>query len=216
MQTNQLKKLASVLVLACAAPVAAVAGDIGSVYLDLGMNGIGLGYGHSLSENWAARVQYNKYLRSFTGDVGDYGAQANMKLDFTLSSLQLLADWYPFSGGFRFTGGVVKNDNKISLAATNANVGNLTGQTVNGEITMSKSPSPYLGIGYSSRPQSASGFGFVFDFGVMGQDPDVSLSIPGATAAQQADIDQQIAKTRSSLSPLKTWPVLSLGLSYSF
>lgn len=213
MKKRQVLKLARLAVLACAMPVAAMAGDTGTLYTQLSTNGLGLGYAMSLNDDWAARGQYNSYKRSFSGDVGDYGSSANMQLDLTLSSFEVLGDWYPGSGGFRFSGGVVFNDNKITLTGTNANVGSASGQTVSGQIKMSKSPSPYLGIGYSVRPKAGKGFGFTFDFGVMRQDPQLTLTASGAS---QADIDAQIASSQDALNKLKNMPVIGLGLSYSF
>lgn len=216
MQTTQVMKLARLAVLACALPTAAMAGDTGTIYAELGTNGLGLGYALSVSDSWAARAQYNSYKRSFSGDVGDFGANAQMQLDFSLSSVELLADWYPGSGGFRFSGGVVFNDNKITLTGTGATVGGAPNQSVVGQIKMSKSPSPYLGIGYSSRPKDARGLGFTFDFGVMRQDPEMTLTSTGATPALQSQIDAQIASAQDALDKMKTMPVIGVGLSYSF
>lgn len=201
-----------VFALACL-PAIAMAGDNGTVYTQLSTNGIGLGYAVSVSEDWAVRGQYNAFKQSYSGNVGDFGSNSALTLDLNLSSLQLLGDWYPTSTGFRLSGGLVFNDNKLSLTG----VGQVNGKTatVNGEVKLSDGVAPYLGIGYSSKPKYAKGFGFVADLGVMFQNPKSTLTATGA-GVTQADVDAQNRKVQDALDPLKTMPVLGVGVSYSF
>jgi hypothetical protein len=205
-------KIAQIALAVAALPVAAVAGDMGTVYTQIGSNGLGLGYAKSVSQDWAVRGQYNALPKtSFSGDVGDFGAGNTLTIDIAWSSVQLLGDWYPGEGGFRVSGGVVFNNNKITLAGTGT-VNNTPNQTVNAEIKMSDSVAPYVGIGYSTRPKDAKGFGFTYDLGVMFQNPKATLtsSAPASeTAAQQVKVQEAIDK-------LKVMPALSIGVSYSF
>jgi hypothetical protein len=70
--TNKFAQIALVL---AALPVAAVAGDMGTIYTQIGSNGLGLGYAKSVSQDWAVRGQYNALPKtSFSGDVGDFGS----------------------------------------------------------------------------------------------------------------------------------------------
>jgi hypothetical protein len=207
------RKIAQIALVLSVLPVAATAGDAGSIYLMGSLNGFGLGYAASVSKDFAVRGQYNAYKQSFSGDVGDFGAASRMTLDLDLSSFQVMGDWYPSDGGFRFTGGVVANSNKVTINGTNATVGATAGSTVRAEILLSKSPAPYIGLGYSTRPKDAKGFGFVFDLGAMFQDPEVTLTATGASAA---DIATQKAKVLDAVNNLKVMPVIGLGLSYSF
>lgn len=104
------------------------------------------------------------------------------------------------------------NNNKITMAG----VGNVNGTStqLDGTVKMSGSGlTPYLGIGYSTRPKDAKGWGFMFDVGVMFQDPSVDLNAPSASAA---DVAAQKAKIQNDLSALKNMPLLSMGVSYSF
>lgn len=196
-----------------AIPLAANAGDAGTIYTQVSTNGLGIGYATSIGENWAARGQFNSYQRSFSGDVGDYGSNARLTADVNLSTLQLLADWYPTDSGLRLSGGVVVNNNKINVSGTGATVGSSTNQTVSSEIKMSDGLSPYLGVGYSTKPKYAKGFGFNFDLGVMFQNPKATLTASGAS---QADIDAQLAKVQDTIDKLKYMPVIGFGVSYSF
>lgn len=196
-----------------AAPLASHADDAGTLYTQLGINGLGLGYAASVSRDWAVRGQANWLPKqSYSGNVSDFGSSASLTIDLTWSSFQLVGDWYPGDGGFRFTGGVVANDSKVTLAGT----GNVNGTpgTVNGEIKMSEDIAPYLGLGYSIRPRAAKGWGFNMDAGVMFQNPKASLSATGGPSA--ADVAAQRAKMQDAIDQLKVMPVIALGVSYSF
>ena len=207
------KPLAGIALALCALPMVASAGDTGTLYTQLGSNGWGLGYTASVSDNWALRGQYNMFKQTYSGNVGDLGPNARLTLDIDWNSFQTLADWYPTSGGFRLSGGVVFNNNKITVAGTGATVGTATNQTVSAEIKMSENPSPYVGLGYSSRPKFAKGFGFIADVGILFQDPKVTLTASGASAS---DIAIQRAKMEDGIKDLRNMPVLMLGASYSF
>jgi hypothetical protein len=206
-------KIAQIALVLSALPVAASAGDAGTLYLMGSTNGIGLGYGRSVSENWAVRGQYNAYKQAFYGNVGDFGGAARLQVDVDFGNFQALADWYPSDSGFRLTGGLVLNNNKIVMSGSNATVGTQAGQTFNSEIKLSKSgASPYLGLGYSTRPKNAKGFGFIMDLGVMVQDPEVTMT--SSAAAGQTEAQKQ--KVYDAVSVLKNMPVFGIGVSYSF
>lgn len=210
---NWSKKITHLALVLGALPVAAWAGEYGTVYTQIGTNGLGIGYAASVAPNWAARGQFNSFKQSFSGNVGDFGSGSTLTVDINFNSVPLLADWYPGDGGFRLSGGVVFNNNKITIAGTGATVGTATNATVNAEIKMSDSISPYVGIGYATRPKDAKGFGFNYDLGVMFQNPKVTMTATGAT---QADIDAQVVKVQDAMNNLKTMPVFGIGFSYSF
>ena len=211
------KKVAIVATVALAlgtSPLVATAGDTGSVYTQLSTNGLGLGYAKSVTDDWAVRGQINALPKqTFTGDVGDFGSTSNLKIEIDWISVQLLGDWYPSTGGFRLTGGLVANNNKITVAGT-GNVNNKPA-TINSEIKMSDGITPYLGLGYSTKPKDAKGFGFVFDLGVMLQKPTATLAATGV-GVTQADIDAQLVKVQDAIDKLKVFPVFGIGVSYSF
>ena len=211
-----INKFAQIALVVAALPVAAVAGDMGTIYTQIGSNGLGLGYAKSVSQDWAVRGQYNALPKtSFSGDVGDFGSGSSLTIDINWSSVQLLGDWYPSDGGFRVSGGVVFNSNKITLAGTGTVGTNTAPSAVNAEIKMSDSLAPYAGIGYSTRPKDAKGFGFTYDLGVMFQNPKATLAATGGgvTAAQ---IEEQRVKVQDAIDKLKIMPAFSIGVSYSF
>jgi len=212
---NLSKKITQIALVLGALPVAAFAADYGTVYTQISTNGPGIGFAASVAPNWAARGQFNSFKQSFSGSVGDFGTTSTLTVDLNLNSVPVLADWYPSDGGFRVSGGAVFNNNKITIAGTGATVGAATNVTVNAEIKMSDSISPYIGIGYSTRPKDAKGLGFIFDLGAMIQSPKVTMTATGA-GVTQADIDAQIIKVQDAINNLKTMPVLGIGISYSF
>ena len=191
-------------------PVAALAGDAGTVYTQLSTNGLGLGYAASVSKDFAVRGQYNTMKFSFTGDSGGVAAT---NADIQFNSLQVLGDWYPMDGGFRLTGGVAFNNNKVTFSGSGKI--NDKAATVDGEIKMSDSVSPYLGIGYATRPKDAKGFGFNLDLGAMFQNPKATLTATGTTATA-AEIESQRLKLQEAADLFKVMPVFGLGISYSF
>ena len=195
------------------APAAVMAGDSGAVYTQIGSNGLGLGYGTSISQDWAVRGQYNFAKFSYSGNVSDFGSNATLEAKIDWSTFQVVGDWYPSDGGFRLTGGLVLNNNKITISGS-GNVNNKPA-TVNGEIKMSDSISPYLGLGYSTRPKDAKGLGVIFDLGVMFQDPKAKLTATG-TGITAADIAAQQAQMQDAVNSLKYYPVLGLGINYAF
>lgn len=195
-------------------PMAALAGDNGTVYTQLGTNGLGIGYATSVSPDWAVRGQYNALPKQkFSGDVGDFGSTSNLTVEVDWNSVQLLGDWYPMSDGFRISAGAVFNNNRINVNGT----GQVNGKnaTVNAEVKMSDGVAPYLGIGYGMKPKMDKGLGFNFDLGVMFQNPKSTLAATGA-GVTQADVDAQNQKVQDAINNLKYFPVLSFGISYSF
>ena len=196
-----------------ALPLVATAGDSGAIYGQVSTNGLGLGYAASVGDDWAVRGQINALKASFTGNVGDFGANAKLTTDVNLQSIQLLADWYPSTSGFRLSGGLVVNNNKVTLSGT----GKVSGKdaTVNGELKMSDSLSPYLGLGYATRPKDAKGLGFNVDVGVLFQNPKASLTATGP-GVSQTDIDAQLKTVQDAADNLKLFPVIGLGVSYAF
>jgi hypothetical protein len=211
---NLSKKIMCLAACLGAVPLAAVAGEMGTVSTQIGTGGIGIGYAASVSEDWAVRGQYNAFpKKAFTGNVGDFGTNSNLTIEIDWSSVQLTGDWYPSAGGFRMSGGLVLNNNKVTVVGS-GNVNNKPA-TVNAEIKMSNGLTPYVGIGYSIRPKEAKGFGFTYDLGAMFQNPKSTLTASGV-GISQADIDAQNAIVQDAIDKLKVMPVFNIGITYSF
>ena len=203
------------------------------VYVDIGTQGLGLGYAHRLTESVDGRVGISslKLSTETKGDANQNGNSFEATAALDLTNLGLYADWHVFGGGFRLTSGVQVGTNKLDVKGKVSNVNQITlngnsytganNARVDGQINLG-STAPYLGIGYASRGSAESqGFSLNFDLGVRLGKADASLKasgFDGLTANQKAQFDSDLAKEQAKLqdkaSILKTYPVLALGVSY--
>jgi hypothetical protein len=120
------------------------------------------------------------------------------------------------------------------LEATNATL-NLNGQTyaiqsADAQIDLGRSrTTPYIGMGFSSKPRAGGGLGFHFDVGLLKQDPTATINVvldpatqaqlnasPSLNATYLANKAQEEQKLRDSISGARNWPVVNLGLTYAF
>jgi hypothetical protein len=189
----------------------------------------GLDAGYRFNNNVHARLGFN------VGGVGttyqnsgvDYNANLN------LSNIHLLGDYYPFGGGLRLTGGFIVQNNRLTGTAKPSNsTYNINGTnypaaavgTIDANASFGSSFAPYLGIGFGSP--ISPGLGFNFDLGVMfpgsasatltNSNPDPLFQASPAYQIFQQDLQAQQDKTNKDLSGFSVYPVLSIGLSYSF
>lgn len=136
------------------------------------------------------------------------------------------ANFHPFLGGFKITGGLFLNHNKIDVHAaprrnvrlngvtyTPAEVGNLTGDIKFGKI------SPYAGVGYDSAFSSITPLSFNCDVGVLFQGkPKTAVSATGLLK----NSDELIKNANTNLynasnkSYVRFYPVISIGFKYRF
>ncbi len=225
-----LRKVTLAALVLAALPMQAAAAD-GTMRLDAHMStlGGGLEIGTALTENYSARVGFNKYSFSFNHPSG--GQTFNGNLNW--ASISALVDWRPWGGVTHVTAGAIFNNNKINA---NSMVANGSTYTANGigyscasaggcGVVFSmgfNKVAPYLGIGWSGQPKK-QGFSFSTDIGVMFQgSPQATVHSVGtwdvggtlvSTAALDADAQNQL---NSDLSSFKYYPVLSIGVGYTF
>lgn len=198
-----------------------------------GKVGLTTGYGADLTmggDSLSGRIGFNKYNFNETGNAN------NMDFDFKLKlqSISALADWYPFTGKFRISGGIYNNKSKIEMTAIPGPGATYTvnGQTylastdvssLQGRLTFSPA-SPYLGIGWGNPVAKGKGWGMVSDVGVIFQgSPKYTLTAtctnPGTPTCTQLqnDVAAEQAKQQADLdNSFKYWPVLSIGLTYQW
>jgi hypothetical protein len=191
------------------------------VYGGLGLPGLyTLGYAHSLGGSWGLRGEYAGGL-SWSGSGSDNGVSYNASLKSSRAGL--FADWFPFSSGFRFVGGVTANDMKLdvnALGTGNATINNKTVNMAGHFFNMNlKYPTatPYLGVGYGHQ-MSSKGLGFYADLGLTygTVTADVSTDLVGVSGISQADVDAQKQQMNDSLGGLKWLPSVSIGLVYRY
>jgi hypothetical protein len=212
------------LIWATVALLAAGAAQAGEVYGGLGTHGVTLGYAHALSPSLTLRGDFatlGKRRERQTEEGIDYDGTVNY------SRTGLFADWFPFEGGFRLTGGLTFNNIKANLVAQ----GNGSSMTVGGTTFVTATDdrldvliefpktTPYIGIGWGH--QQAKGWGFTFDLGASIGKAKVSETHSGTNLGNpaivsQADVDAEMAEIRDGVGKVKAIPLLSLGINYRF
>ncbi|MFH1578011.1 MAG: hypothetical protein ABIC18_02950 [Candidatus Omnitrophota bacterium] len=160
----------------------------------------------------------------------DYtGTESDIKYDFDLElfSLSALLDWHPFDTAFRISAGGLYNQNSLKMTAkttvsyqignttyTAAEVGTLTGEMDIDDIA------PYVGIGWGNAVGKNKQWSFSFDLGVIYQDsPKVKLNTTGSlsnNAVFQAELDREKQTLEDKLEDYQFYPVISMGVCYSF
>lgn len=201
--------------------LAASAAQAGELYTKIGLLGVMLGWAQPLNSQFGLRIDY-----ATLGDRSEQRTENGILYDtrLKLGRAALLSDWFAFSGGFRFTGGVTSNQYRLDLLATGARgsltIGNTTYNTTSADKFLVKvrypSSTPYVGLGWGH--QASSGLRFSFDVGAMIGKATVSYSLTGPVSQQvsQADIDAELAELRSGVGKVRAVPQVSLGLGYSF
>lgn len=196
----------------------------------IGTTGAGLHLSVPVMPQLDARFGVNGLNYSHSGNTSDVDYDLKLKM----RTVDALLDYYPMSTGFRLTGGIVYNGNKIDANGVPGSGGTYTlnGRSypasvvgnLNGKIDF-RNVAPYLGIGWgnaTSRRQE-KGWGFTADLGVLFQGtPRTSLSNSGCTApvlvcSQLAsDIAVENRSLQEEADDYKAFPVLRLGVNYRF
>lgn len=198
-------------------------------YADATLNGkvstLGLGVeaAFPLTESLDARVGLNTFNYNFNKSTASGGLTTNYNGKLNLQSLEAIADWHPWASSFRVSGGLIYNNNKITMtgqpSAGTINIGGVpyaigAGQSVNATIDFNKI-APYVGVGWGRTPKN-TGLSFTSDIGILFQGKPkgrVTTNIPGATAA---DINKANTDLTNSLKSFNFYPVVSVGIGYTF
>jgi hypothetical protein len=208
---------------------------------------LGLG-GHivrKISPNFNARVGANAFSMGF--DINE--TEFDYEGDLNLFNVSTLIDVQPFkSSGFRLSAGLVFGNNNIKGTADvservadelgtvefngqtidirDLNIDNLA--TIDADIDINNSVSPYLGIGGGNAVAEGKGLGFWWNLGVVfGVSPEATVTsnfsgdIPAelrdeVEAAAERTLENEEAELNDELDVLGVYPVLSLGLSFQF
>jgi hypothetical protein len=208
----------------------------------IGTGGIGVDIATPLARKFNLRGtgSYFKYNTSITENYVTYGG------DIQLAAGALSLDWFPFGGGFRLSAGVVAyNGNELTgNAALNPNESfTLNGTTYYSSATDPLHASASLRLGAKAGPQFGIGWGNIvprkankhfsvpieLGFIYVGY-PNVDLGFTGSTCNEfgtacqdvqnnptfQQDLAAQKSKYRDDLSPLRFYPIASIGFGYKF
>lgn len=173
--------------------------------------GYGVELGYRFNNYLALRAGLNKGSFGYSATTG--GNDYNYTMDF--DNIPVSVDWFVLGGTFRVTGGLVSNNNILTgISNGTANIGGTpTTTTVTTETRFAKT-SAYLGIGWGGVPSPTKGLGMSFDLGVLGQgSPTTTITAPGVPPA---DIAAEEATINNDLKNYKYWPVVSVGIGYTF
>lgn len=189
-----------------------------------------LGYGiegtTGLAENVNLRFGYNGLSGDLFRDY-DYemnGTTATFSAKASLETFSLLADWHAFGAAFRFTGGLMYNNNKFEGSAPLGyyNIGSgTTTYHVGLDTTVegSRNVAPYFGVGWGNGVSKDKHWILSADLGVLFQgSPNVTLIPTGSGAAlvTPADIAIEESNLEDELNTYRFYPVASIGATYHF
>ncbi|HEX7028465.1 MAG TPA: hypothetical protein VF268_14585 [Gammaproteobacteria bacterium] len=134
-------------------------------------------------------------------------------------------DWYPSKrSNFRFSLGVVQNNNEITASAFVDTSGQFVGDTeappntsVHGRISF-EGTAGYAGIGWGNAFGRNKGFHLGIDLGVMSQgDPQVDVVVIDDTnTVSEEDVEQERQDLENELEGIDLWPVLNVSLGFRF
>lgn len=217
-----MKKLAALIftfMLMALAPAAHAAGvSVGGKVSTLGF---GLEGEKVLSDSIGVSGVVNYFPYSYSGTESDI----SYEFDLDFMSIGAVADWHPFRGSFRLSGGIFYNGNELKGKAGpgSIEVGGVdyTLDSLEAKIEFN-SVAPYVGLGWNTSFKKERGLGFLFEFGALYQGtPKASLSASGSSAVVsnptfQANLATEEADLQDALKDYKWHPVIGIGLNYKF
>jgi hypothetical protein len=182
------------------------------------IQGYTLGVSHNLSDTFGVRAEVNYLNYNRNMNIKDIDWDGSLKNH----SLGLFADYHPFDGAFRLTGGTAIGQYKMNAHGTsssgyytiNGTQYNASGEYINGSIT-SPSVRPYLGLGWGHTAKE--GFGAYFDAGVFYGKLKYNIDAsPTLTSVASSDIAAEQSDGQSTLDKYKFMPSIAFGVSYTF
>ncbi len=192
--------------------------------------GFGVEAAFPMTESVDARIGFNAFNYSFNKVTASNGQSTTYNGNLDMQSFQALADWHPWQSSFRVSGGLVYNNNKFNGTAqpTGGIIylgGSCYGSGPGCKITVGSASvdatvdfnkiAPYLGIGWGRTPKN-TGLSFTSDIGILyAGTPNTNVTAVGFNA-NAADIANANASLKDSLNNFKLYPVISLGIGYSF
>ena len=222
--------LISCITLACWAQVVRAEGV--ALGARLGTPGFGIEATAGVIKGVNVRAGANFGGLSYTTPINlnsrNVAADIDFKADLRLRSFVGLVDLHPGGGGFRFTGGIVRNNNRITLDATVTASVTINNQVysaadvagITADTTLGAKWVPYAGIGYGNPVASNKRVTFLVDIGVFFQgQPNVVLQARGVAAGTpglQDNLDaaaNDVNQNDLNKGYFKYYPVVSFGIA---
>lgn len=222
-----MNKLFFSLSVAIALPVTGFAMDH-DLSVSAGTTGFALHVGTPLNDRLSLRLGASL----LDHDKSEQTRSVDYDFQLKLRTLDMLLDYYPAAHGFRLTGGLMFNGNRIDAAGLpNANGSYVINNRrysasevgrLDGRIDF-RNLAPYLGTGWGKAPREQKGWGVALDVGAMLQGrPRLALATSGCSLPQPmcAQLAEDISVERASLSDkvdnFRVYPVIRAGVSYRF
>jgi hypothetical protein len=199
------------------------AAQAGESSMSVGAPGLVAGYAYAVNQQMGLRADVGTTGRIKKSDTAS-GIPFDAKAKY--DRIGLFGDFFPFSGGFRITGGVTINRATLELksrfdGATSVSVNGITVTPTTDDYFNVKmrfpTVMPYIGIGYG-HDQRQPGLGLVADIGVSIGRVKLSreTSLIGQYGITDADVDTKLDDVRDKIGNLTVLPSASLGLSYRY
>lgn len=195
-----------------------------SVGLKASTLGAGIEIEQNFNDTFGGRLGLNYFTYNYDGTEDDI----SYEIDLDLFTVAALVDWHPFSGSFRVSAGGIYNGNELSVlgqpTGNTYEIGDSTYDaddvgTLSGTIDFDDIAA-YTGIGWNTAfDNEGAGWGFIADIGVLFQGvPQAKLSATGLAADPvfQNDLEKEQQNLQSDLDEFEMYPVVSVGVTYSF
>ncbi len=199
------------------------------ISLKVGTAGLGFDFTYSFDPHFKVRAGYSFANGTQTVNSSDMNQRGKLELN----NADLLADYHPWAGGFRVTGGlnVVNVNFKGHAEKTAAGYTYINGTPYSSTEVGSADldvqwhgAKPYLGIGYDGfNSRQNAGFFFTTDVGVIFSgspkvqlDTNCAASNPVICANVDQDSKKQEDQLKEDLHSIKWLPILQVGLGYRF
>ena len=195
----------------------------------IGSLGVGFDVAAPIVDGVGVRFNLNgmKYKKSETINDISYDG------DLTLLTVGMLLDYFPFDNAFRVSGGAYYNGNKFAGSATPnfATPDIIVGDTAYNEDRIKRLDTditvdnfaPYLGIGWGNDTRE-KGWGLSLDVGAMyhgtpqsNLDVVINSAVTAVDAAAiKADVAKESQRHQDDIGDFKFYPVIMVGLNYTF
>lgn len=211
---------------------ASPAGAQVAVSVEGGTLGVGVGVSFGLTPHLEGRLGAHAFDYSDRREASgiEYDADARLR------NANAFLDLHPGGGGFRLTGGLIWNDNRIDARSIPTSGGYDIGGVLVPTTIVERLDGradfdpivPYAGIGWGHPAASDRRFGLSLDLGVVFQgeadihlDPVIPagspiLTTPGAREALNFLVQREERELEDEASDYDIYPVLSLGVWYRF
>lgn len=204
-----------------------VADEVKEYNTAMKLSTLGLGFDISTPINDKLSARFNLNGASYSDTQSEDGNDYEGSLE--LLTAGILLDYYPFQNNFRLSSGVYYNGNGFTGSVTptstttveiggttytNADIGSL-----NTDISFN-SLAPYLGLGWGNNARD-KGWGFTFDLGAMFHgtgEANLNATVIDQRIANliASDIAKEEQDINDNLADIKVYPVVSIGVNYSF